>query len=157
MVTLQPRIQKMNNSQFVLSYELLLLLRWLIDHDEEKIKKIIGNALKSGLQQELQVLSNTEDVSELTDLQHSITDFLGTMEALLIETASEHIKEKARQQKLLPSVDQIDTTLCDDTTVRFSVEKATSELSENPDANAKELLFNEILKRWQPTDKNLKH
>ncbi len=147
----------MNNSQFVLSYELLLLLRWLIDHDEEKIKKIIGNALKSGLQQELQVLSNTEDVSELTDLQHSITDFLGTMEALLIETASEHIKEKARQQKLLPSVDQIDTTLCDDTTVRFSVEKATSELSENPDANAKELLFNEILKRWQPTDKNLKH
>ena len=157
MVTLQPRIQKMNNSQFVLSYELLLLLRWLIDHDEEKIKKIIGNALKSGLQQELQELSNTEDVSELADLQHSITDFLSTMEALLIDTASEHIKEKARQQKLLPSVDQIDTTLCDDTTVRFSVEKATSELSENPDANAKELLFNEILKRWQPTDKNLKH
>ncbi|HLE76735.1 MAG TPA: hypothetical protein VI521_03065 [Candidatus Babeliales bacterium] len=147
----------MNNSQFVLSYELLVLLRWLIDHDEDKIKKIIGNALKSGLQEELQLLDNTENISELSELQHSITDFLGTMEALLIETASAHIKEKARQQKLLPSVDQIDTTLCDDTTVRFSVEKATSELAENPGANAKELLFSEILKRWQPADKNLKH
>lgn len=147
----------MNNSQFVLSYELLLLLRWLIDHDENKLKKIIGNALKSGLQHELQHLNNTEDVSELQELQHSITDFLGSMEALLIETASEHVKEQARQQKLLPSVGQIDTTLCDDTTVRFSVEKATSELADNPNANAKELLFKEILKRWQPTDKNLKH
>ncbi len=147
----------MNNSQFVLSYELLILLRWLIDHDENKIKKIIGNALKSGLQEELQLLDNTEDVAELNELQHSITDFLSILESLLIETTSEHIKEKARQQKLLPSVDKIDTTLCDDTTVRFSLEKATSELANNPDANPKELLFKELLKRWQPTDKNIKN
>ncbi len=145
------------NNQFVLSYELLVLLRWLIDNDENKIKKIIGNALKSGLQEELQLLDNTENLSELSELQHSITDFLGVMEALLLETSSEHIKEKARQQKLLPSLDQIDTTLCDDTTVRFSVEKATAELAENPSANAKELLYKELLKRWQPADKNLKN
>ncbi len=147
----------MNNSQFVLSYELLVLLRWLIDHDENKIKKIIGNALKSGLQEELQLLDNTENVAELNELQHSITDFLSVLESLLIETTGEHIKEKARQQKLLPSVDRIDTTLCDDTTVRFSLEKATSELADNPNANAKELLFKELLKRWQPTDKNIKN
>ncbi len=147
----------MNNSQFVLSYELLILLRWLIDHDENKIKKIMGNALKSGLQEELQLLDNTENVAELNELQHSITDFLGMLESLLIETTGEHIKEKARQQKLLPSVDRIDTTLCDDTTVRFSLEKATSELAANPDANPKELLFKELLKRWQPTDKNIKN
>ena len=146
----------MNNSQFVLSYELLVLLRWLIDHDDHKLKKIIGNALKSGLQEELQLLDNS-DVSELSELQHSITDFLGVMEALLIETTCERIKEKARQQKLLPSVYRIDTSLCDNTTVRFSLEKATSELSENPNANAKELLFKELLKRWKPIDKNIKH
>ncbi len=147
----------MNNSQFVLSYELLVLLRWLIDHDENKIKKIIGNALKSGLQEELQLLDNAENVAELNELQHSITDFLGILESLLIETTGEYIKEKARQQKLLPSVDRIDTTLCDDTTVRFSLEKATSELADNPDANPRELLFKELLRRWQPTDKNIKN
>jgi hypothetical protein len=145
------------NNQFVLSYELLVLLRWLIDNDENKLRKIIGNALKSGLQEELQLLDNTEDLSELNDLQHSITDFLGTIEALLIETSSEHIREKARQQKLLPSVGQIDTTLCDKTTVRFSLDKATAELADNPEANAKELLYKELLKRWQPADKNLKN
>lgn len=147
----------MNNSQFVLSYELLVLLRWIVDHDIEKLKKIIGKALKSGLQEELQLLDNTEDVSELNDLQHSITDFLSSMESLLIETSSEHIKEKARQQKLLPDVDRIDTTICDDTTVRSSLEKATATIADNPDANAKEQLFKEILKRWKPTDKNFKH
>lgn len=147
----------MNNSQFVLSYELLVLLRWLIDHDSDKLKKIIGTALKSGLQEELQLLDNTENNEELGELQHSITDFLGGLEALLIETASEHIKEKARQQKLLPAIDQIDTNHCDNTTLRFSLEKATAHLAENPDANAKDQLFNELLKRWKPSDKNLKN
>lgn len=147
----------MNNSQFVLSYELLLLLRWLVDNDTDKLKKIIGKALKSGLQEELHLLSNSDDSTELNELQHSITDFLGALETLLIETSSEHIKEKARQQKLLPAIDQIDTTLCDNTTLRFSLEKATAHLTNNPEDNPKEQLFNELLKRWQPSDKTLKN
>ncbi len=147
----------MNNSQFVLSYELLVLLRWLIDHDTDKLKKIIGKALTSGLQEELQLLDNTEDTAELNDLQHSITDFLSTFESLLHETVNEHVKEKARQKKLFPAVDQIDTTLCDNTTVRFSLEKVTSTLANNPDANPEEQLFKELLKRWKPSDKNLKN
>lgn len=147
----------MNNSQFVLSYELLILLRWFVDHDTDKLKKIIGKALTSGLQEEIQLLDNTDDAAELSELQHSITDFLSTMESLLHETVNEHVKEKARQKKLLPAIDQIDTTLCDNTTVQFSLEKATSTLAKNPDANPEEQLFKELLKRWKPSDKLLKN
>ncbi len=147
----------MNNAQFVLSYELLVLLRWLVDHDTDKLKKVIGKALKSGLQEELRKLDQTEDMDILNEMQHSITDFLHLLESLLIETVSEHVKEKARQQKLLPAIDQIDTSMCDNTTVSFSLEKATAKLTDNPDENAKELLFKEILKRWKPIDKNLKN
>lgn len=140
----------MNNSQFVLSYELLLLLRWLADHDMPTLRKMIGTALRSGLQEELQALDNTDDPDVLNELQHSITDFLSLLESLLIETASEQVKEKARQQKLLPAVDQIDTSLCDNSTVRSSLEKATATLAENPEVNAKDLLFKELLRRWKP-------
>jgi hypothetical protein len=147
----------MNNAQFVLSYELLALLRWLVDHDADKLKKIISKALKNGLQGALHTIDQTEDPDMLNEIQHSITDFLHLLETLLLESVSEHVKEKARQQKLLPAIDQIDTNQCDNSTVRFSLEKATSTLANNPDANAKELLFKELLKRWKPIDKNIKN
>jgi hypothetical protein len=79
------------------------------------------------------------------------------LETLLLETISEHVKEKARQQKLLPALDQIDTNQCDNSTVRSSLEKATSTFAHNPDTNVKELLFKELLKRWKPIDKNIKN
>lgn len=149
----------MSNAQFVLSYELLALLRWLVDHNdaEEVIKKMIGKALKSGLHQELALINQTEDVELLNDMQHSIADFLHLLEVLLADATAEHAKERARQQKLLPAIDQIDTSLCDDTTVRFSMEKATSEIGSNPHKNPKDVLFKELLKRWKPADKNLKN
>lgn len=147
----------MNNAQFVLSYELLALLRWLVDHDAEKLKKIIGKAFKAGLETSLHAIDQTEDPDVLSELQHSITDFLHLLETLLLETASEHVKEKARQQKLLPAIDQIDINQCDNSTVRSSLEKTTSTLADNPNANAKELLFKELLKRWKPVDKNIKN
>lgn len=147
----------MNNAQFVLSYELLALLRWLVDHDADKLKKIIGKGLRSGLQDVLHTLDHTDDSDVLNDMQHSITDFLHLLETLLSETVSEQVQEKARQQKLLPTVDQIDTNQCDDSTLRSSLEKTTSTLMDNPNANAKELLCKEILKRWKPVDKNIKN
>ena len=145
----------MNNSQFVLSYELLLLLQWIAEHDSSTIKKMIKTALPSGLQEELQLLDNIEDAEVLNDLQNSITDFLSLLETLLVEAVNEHIKEKARQKKLLPAVDQIDTSLCDNYTVRSSLEKATATLAENPNVNAKELLFKELLRRWKPNNTTL--
>src|SRR3990167_9423866 len=113
----------MSNSQFVLSYELLALLQWLVDHNdnEDVIKKMIGKALKSGLQEELNLINQTEDVDMLNEMQHSISEFLHMLEVLLAEASKEHAIERARQQKLLPAIDQIDTSLCDDTTVRFSM------------------------------------
>jgi hypothetical protein len=145
------------SSQFVLSYELLALLRWLADHDTDKFKKIISAALSAGLQEEINKIDKTEESVLVADMQHSITDFLSIMESLLVEVMSEHVEKRARQQNLLPSIDQIDTAECDDNIVRFSLEKATAKLATNPKANPKELLFKEILKRWKPHNKNIKN
>ena len=145
------------NGQFVLSYELLALLRWLAEHDADKLKKIIGKALTAGLGDELQKIDDTEDAHLLDMLQHGITDFLGIMESLLLEVVAESVKEKARYQNLLPAIDQIDSTICDDNTVKFSLEKATAKMDNDPEANPKEVLFKELLRRWKPADKNVKN
>lgn len=144
-------------TQFVLSYELLALLRWLVEHDADRLRKIIGKAVASGLQEELHKIEHRDEQSLNEEVQHSITDFLGLLESLLLEVVSEHVKHRARHQNLMPALDQIDSTICDDTTVRCSLEKATAKIDHNPDADPKDLLFEELLKRWKPTNKHVKN
>jgi len=146
-----------NNAQFVLSYELLALLRWLVDHHEETLKNIVGHAMSSGLHEELQKLEHAQDATYLHEIQHSITDFLTTLEALLIETVSERIRQKSQYKDLAPAVEKIDSTICDQALVDVSIEEATTKLEMNPKANPKELLFKELLRRWKPADSKMKN
>ena len=73
------------------------------------------------------------------------------LDALIIETMNEQAVQRAMEKNLLPAIDQIDSNECDNATVRFSIEKATSKYEHNPKENPKELLFKELLKRWKPT------
>lgn len=146
------------NSQLTLSYELLSLLRWLANHDEEKLKRIITRALSSGLHEELkkeQRETLDQESSLESDVQHSIIDFLGLLEVLLFEAINEQTVKKALQKNLMPAIDHIDTSVCDDATVRFSVEKATTSADRNPQESPKDMLFKELLKRWKPSKKTI--
>ncbi len=146
-----------NNAQFVLSYELLALLRWLVDNNMDALKKIIGHAISAGLQEELQKIENADDMTYLHELQHSITDFLTTFETLLIEAVSERLKQKTEYKDLAPELEKIDKTMCDIATVSFSLEETAAQLEDNPHKNPKELLFQELLRNWQPSNKKMKH
>ncbi|MDR3550210.1 MAG: hypothetical protein P4L31_02260 [Candidatus Babeliales bacterium] len=145
-----------NNAQFILSYELLSLLRWLADHDAEKIKKIITKSLAAGLKDEVNRArkGKSEDQS-IQEIQHGIIDFFGLLEVLLHESMSEAMVQTAVQNNLMPSIDQIDSAVCDDETVRSSLQRTTAKIENNPGQNPKELLFKELLKRWKPQNKNI--
>lgn len=145
-----------DNAQFVLSYELLALLRWLADHEADKIKKMIAKALASGLKDEVNRARESRNEEEiLEEIQHGIIDFFGLLEVLLHETINEQAVQTAMQKNLMPSIDQIDSTICDNATVRTSIEKASAKIEHNPKENPKELLFKELLKRWKPANKNI--
>ncbi len=143
-----------SDNQFVLSYELICLLRWLMDHDSAKLKKMVMHALMSGLKDELERNNPLDDATTLENIQESIIDFFEMFEALLLESTNELAIQKAFEQDLIPAIDQIDSTVCDDATVRSSIEKATSDIDKHPQKNPKELLFKELLRRWKPNKKN---
>lgn len=144
-----------NNEQFVLSYELLRLLQWLAQHDGDKLKKIVSKAVANGLHDSMEKIDTINEYYLVEDMQHSIVDFFELIEQYLHEAINEHVSKKAREKKLLPTIDQIDSTFCDDATVRFSVEKATKKNDHNPNISAREQLFKELLKRWKPHNKNI--
>lgn len=141
-------------NQFVLSYELLCLLQWLVENDAPKLKKMITKALASGLKQEIRKSdTQSSDNHMLEEIQQSIIEFLGLLEILLIEALTEDASKQALEKNLVPTLDQIDGSVFDGATVRSSVERATAKSENNPKANPKELLLQELLKQWKPTKK----
>lgn len=143
------------DNHFVLSYELICLLQWLMEHDAHKLKKIVTDALASGLKEKFRKNNKLDDTMGLEDIQESIVDFFGMLETLILESLNEQAVKKALEKNLMPSIDHIDATECDDATVRSSIEKATSSIEKNPQENPTELLFKELLKRWKPNKKNI--
>jgi hypothetical protein len=145
-----------DNNQLTLSYELLVLLQWLIEYEPEKLKELITSAFDNGLEDDLKKVKNQSsgyDSSE--NVQNSIVDFFGLLEILLHEIYNERATKRVMEKKLMPAIDHIDTTECDTQTVQDSIEKATSKFEQEPNKNPQELLFKELLRSWKPNKKTV--
>jgi hypothetical protein len=140
-----------DNNQFVVSHELLELFRWLFEHEQEHLKKLISRALRDGFHQQLQHKSEGYDTPE--ELQQSVVDFFALLETLLYELVNETEVQKVIQRNLLPALDHIDSTVCDDNIVAMSAAKVTSMLEDDPLQDPKTALCKELLKRWKPSKK----
>lgn len=143
-------------NQFVVSYELLSLLKWLVEHDASRLKKVISKALEGGLKKELHTAEHWAK-GDTEGIHHSIVEFLGLLEMLLHECMEDQLAQQAIEKKLMPAIDHIDMTMCDDATIQSSVQKATVKSENNPELNPKELLFEELLKHWKPAKKSATH
>lgn len=146
-----------NNAQFVLSYELLCLLQWLEKYETDKLRKMISKALTNGLYDDIQHVDNSADAAATHDAHHNIINLFQLLDEILTDAINKHVDKKARETNLFPTIDQIDTTICDDETVRSSVEKATQTIKLNADSNPREQFFIELLKRWKPHGKHSMH
>ena len=118
-------------TQFVLSYELLCLLRWLIDHHPHQLQQLITKALSAGLYSQIQnqihnPMSEQTIAQDNELVQQSIIDFCAHLEVMLHEQITVLLKQKAREQDLLTTVEHIDGEACDQDTVRESIEKVTA-------------------------------
>jgi hypothetical protein len=141
--------------QLVMSYELLCLLRWLLDHDVEKLKKIVSKALVSGLKHDIKQFEQLGDVNAnplmIEEIQYCIIEFFSMLEIILAQSIKEQAVQRAIEKNLMPTIDHIDSTICDTETVRFSMEKATARSEKSPKENAQTILFKEILRNWKPS------
>jgi hypothetical protein len=115
-------------NQLLVSFELICLIKWILENEDEKIKKIIVRALNSGLQEELNKKTILSKEAILDDIQSVLFDFFDMMETLLMESIGEQAIKRVIEKNLMPSIDRIDSSICDDATVRFSIEKTASKL-----------------------------
>lgn len=149
-----------NDEHFVVSYELLKLLQWLLIHEQDALKKLIVTSLGKGLDYELADThdgTNQQENESIEELQENIVDFFTLLEMLLHETLTEQNANTQIQKTMIPAINHIDTTACDLTSVALSVEKATAAVRNKTGENPKEVLCKELLKRWKPVKKPYAH
>lgn len=143
-----------NEGQVFLTYELLFLLQWLIEHEAESLKKIIVRSLKNGFNDP--DFKNTDVIEmQISDpsIHQCVIDFLELLNVLLIEASTEISLQKSVERHLIPALNQIDSRICDDETVQGSLKKATSHIHLHPEENPQDILLKELLKRWKPDKK----
>ncbi len=138
-----------NSDQLVLSYELLQLLEWLIEHEAEALKKIVKRALSKGLNKKLK----SRELPNASAIQGNVIDFLELLEILLFESNHEVNVSDVIRKNLMPAIDHIDISNFNAATVESSAAIASTKKEKNPNENAEELLFKELLKRWKPKKK----
>lgn len=141
--------------QFVVSFQLLQLLKWLFEHEQESLKKVIGRSLKNGLDEVLFFQQNSRAEYD-EELQQVIVEFFSLLETLLYESLNDDETKKLKERMMIPVIDHIDAAVCDDSVVALSIEKAASMIESNPCEDPKEVLCKELLKRWKPA-KNSMH
>lgn len=139
-----------SGDQFVLSYELLKLMRWIVEHHDEEFKQFITLILAKESSLPSEAESNTQSQEEA---QFAIIDFLTLMEVLVLEIKNEYLTSSMMQKQLMPAVDHIDKTCMDSETIASSIVDATEKFERDPKKNPQELLYKELLKHWKPAKK----
>jgi hypothetical protein len=136
-------------SVFVLSEELIRLLQWLAEHEQESLKKMIKHALDKGdlASQHIDAQHTSENTSE--KVHENMINFLMLLDTLLNETIVEHAATQQVHRALIPALDTIDRSYHDDHSVARSIAKAADALS-HTDQNPKEVLCKELLRHWHP-------
>lgn len=147
-----------DESQLIISYDLLNLIDWLVKNDPESIKKIVETAHQNGYhtinKQRITTLNKT------TDLRESISGFFLLLEEAFLETVE---LEKSYKDSPLASaaiattIEAIDSSICDKETVLKCTERTERALKKNEQQNPKELFYRELLKSWKPRKKELSH
>jgi len=137
---------------YTLSLELMRLMRWIVYHDPDAIRNMIYRAVHH-MPQATAALTSPETNQEPT--HEDIIEFFASMEGYLVEALHQHSSRTNLQNHLIPALTRIDSSSCDHPTLQGSVERASAELQQNPQENPRELFLKELLKRWQPENKNL--
>ncbi|MFA5306135.1 MAG: hypothetical protein WC365_01660 [Candidatus Babeliales bacterium] len=149
-------------TQISLSLELVYLINWMLTHQRSQLNALVKQAIKKGFIEELATIDEAETQS--TDfLYATLTDFLDYLEKNLIKQLETVTVSQETKDNVVPALRKVDMNNLDFKTVWSSMQQTRARLgspstpqlapTNNEVQNATEILFEEILKNWKPTNK----
>ena len=147
-----------NDDQFIVSYELLHILQWLLTYEREAFTQLVQNAYIQGTQG----IKNNSDVYEQMEesdyLQDSVLEFFSFLEKEVGMIANAESIKHIMQKNLLKTLDHIDPKVFDPAIIQESMQVTAEKVHHRRNYQAKELFLKELLKKWHPKkEKNKRH
>jgi len=147
-----------NDDQFIVSYELLHILQWLLTYEKEAFTDLVQQAYIQGTQNLEHNSDLYEQMEESDYLQNSVLDFFSFLEKEVGSIASAESVKHIMQKNLLKTLDHIDPKVFDPVIIRESMQLTAEKVHPKRNYQAKDLFLKELLKKWHPKkEKNKKH
>jgi len=145
-----------NDDQFIVSYELLYILQWLLTYEKEAFAQLVHSSFIQGSQH-----TNNEDCDQIEEaeyLQNSVVDFFSFLEKEVSNISQEESIKHIMQKNLIKTLDHIDPKIFDSAIIQESMVATAEKVTPQRNHKAKDLFLKELLKKWSPKkESNKKH
>lgn len=143
-----------NDDQFVISYELLHILHWILKYEKKELMQLLERAFQKGSDNANNNHDMYEQIQESDKLQNSIVDFFAFLEDQVAFLSNNQSTSKMMQGKLSQTLDHIDQKAFDPSIITSSMKTTAEKISPQKKQQAKELFLKELLKQWKPKKDN---
>jgi len=148
------------NANISLSFELILLLNWLVKHEKAQLNNLVKDALEKGFMQEIEDIS-PNDYPQLADqFYSSILEFLMFFEQSLLNNLESINIDEVTNNAIGPVIKKLDFENLDIKTLWLSMQQTKDKMSktraniEHGPEQINNLLFERLLKNWKPSKKS---
>lgn len=139
------------DGEIVLSFELLVLINWLMQNEKQHLSNLLKHALKNGLSEEFEKISNADNIEINEQFYTTVIGFLMFLEDNLLENLSQVKIDKNEKDNIIPILKKIDLR---DINIKpiFSTSKQEKNINQK---KSTDVLFQQVLKSWKPGKNDL--
>jgi hypothetical protein len=140
----------LHEEQFVISYELLHAIAWLLQYEEDAFAKLVTQAFVQGYQDKFRQQDIHLQMQHGDDIQNSILNLFNFLEYHVAMINNAHSGAKIMDQNIIKTLDQIDPKRFDYDTIKSTVLATADKIKPKDKDEAKRLFLKELLKQWKP-------
>lgn len=140
----------LEEDQFVISYELLHTLHWLLKYEQTALANLITEAFIKGYEDKIKQQDVYTQIQHSDDVQSSIVNFFNFLEQHISTISNSESNKKIMHHNIIKTLDQIDPKRFDYDTIKSTVLATADKIKPENQTDAKNLFLKELLKQWNP-------
>ena len=142
--------------QFVISYELLHVLYWLLKYEEVELSKLINKSFSKGIKEKNQKSDSLTELQLSEEMQNSIVDFFTFMEQEISDITDQEAT-KLMNRDVIKDLDHFDPKQVDYLTVKETIYRNADRLhTKKYTQKTRTHFLKELLRQWKPQKEKCK-
>ena len=142
--------------QFVISYELLHVLYWLLKYEEVELSKLINKSFSKGIKEKNQKSDSLTELQLSEEMQNSVVDFFTFMEQEISDITDQEAT-KLMNRDVIKDLDHFDPKQVDYLTVKETIYRNANRLQTKKYTQKTRTHFlKELLRQWKPQKEKCK-